>query len=210
MLSKVINHLELLVAHFGSTGVFIASFIEEFFAPIPSGLVILSAGYGLMEGLPFTLYNIGYLYITVAVPVALGLTLGSLLWYGLAYKLGEPLLRKYGKYVGLSWDDVEKLQIKFSKTKSDEWVLFTLRAVPIIPSIIINVVAGVMRIPIVTYSIATFFGITVRASILGTVGWQLGKVYRKYADVLDISEKAIFILIALAVISYIVYKKKGK
>lgn len=211
MISGFISYLENLVLQFGPMGVFIASFIEEFIAPIPSSIVILSAGYGLMGSVAVTLAHIGYLYMSVALPVSLGLTLGSLIWYGAAYFFGEPFLRRFGKYIGLSWRDIERAHNKLTQSKKDEWVLFTLRCIPVVPSIAINVVAGLMKMSFWPYTIITILGVSIRAMILGFAGWQLGNVYREYGHVLDRFEDAVLyglIVGCIIFILYRIYKKK--
>jgi membrane protein DedA with SNARE-associated domain len=211
MISHIIFILEKLVLKFGSLGIFIGSFIEEFFAPIPSGIVILTAGYALMGHLPFTAANLLYLYVYAALPIAFGLTLGSLVWYLLAYIYGETFIKKFGKYVFVKWSDIEHARNKYEKRHKSEIGFFILRAVPALPSIVLNLLAGILRVRFFPYVITTFLGTSIRATIIAIVGWQAGEVYRTYADVIDRSEKAIFLVIIIAIIAYIVHmKRKGK
>jgi uncharacterized membrane protein YdjX (TVP38/TMEM64 family) len=74
-----------------------------------------------------------------------GVTIGSLLIYTLAYYLGKELIDRLGKYLGVSWENIEKAQSKFEESRSDEVVLFILRALPVVPSIAINVFCGFVR-----------------------------------------------------------------
>jgi membrane protein DedA with SNARE-associated domain len=210
MITHIITLLENLVLRFGSLGIFTASFIEEFFAPIPSGIVILSAGYGLMSGLPFTAANLLYLFLVAALPVAIGLTLGSLIWYLFAYAYGEPFIKRFGKYVFVKWADIERARHKYEKRHKSEIGLFILRAVPALPSIIINLTAGLLRVRLVPYVITTFLGTLVRATIISLVGWQVGVVYKEYGHVIDKFEKGILIAVILGLIGYIIYMKRKK
>jgi membrane protein DedA with SNARE-associated domain len=171
---------------------------------------MLSAGYAFMGQLPITLGNLGYLYIQVAVPVAAGLTIGSLIWYIFAYQYGESAIKRFGKYVFVSWEEIAKVKAKYESRHKSEVGLFILRAVPLLPSIIINLVAGLLQVKFIPYLISTFFGTTVRVSIIAFVGWQVGELYRTYAEVIDKSEKATLVVIALSIIVYIFYKKRKK
>jgi membrane protein DedA with SNARE-associated domain len=164
-----------------------------------------------MGHLPFTAANLLYLYVYAALPIAFGLTLGSLVWYLLSYIYGEPFIRKFGKYVFVKWSDIEHARHRFEKRHKSEIGLFVIRAIPLVPSIVINLVAGLMKVRLLPYVITTFLGTTIRATIIAIIGWQAGAVYRTYADVIDRSEKAIFLVIIIAVVAYIVHmKRKGK
>jgi membrane protein DedA with SNARE-associated domain len=207
MIQNLLNYLETLVISFGSVGIFWASFIEEFFAPIPSSIVMLSSGYAFMDGLVFNLSNLFYLYITVSIPVAMGIVAGSLIWYGLSYHYGEILVKRFGKYIGVSWSEIEKYQKKLEHTHVDEWALFSMRAIPILPSIVITIISGLMKVKLWTYITMTFLGTSIRATIIASVGWQLGKVYKKYAHFVDQFEKIGLILVIIIFITYVIKKK---
>src|SRR5438477_612068 len=81
----------------------------------------------------------------VVIPAAAGITLGSLMVYGIAYWAGKPALDKWGKWLGLGWKDVEAIQKKFSEKSFDEWGLFILRCIPILPSVAISAFSGLIR-----------------------------------------------------------------
>ena len=210
MISHIIELLQGLVLKFGSLGIFTASFIEEFFAPIPSGIVILSAGYGLMDGLPFTFSNVLHLFVSASLPVACGLTLGSLIWYLLTFAYGEPFIKRFGKFVFVKWSDIERARHKYEKRHKSEIGLFILRAVPALPSIVINLTAGLLRVKFVPYVITTFLGTLIRATLIALVGWQVGEFYQEYATAIDRFEDGILITIVVLIITYIFYRRKKK
>lgn len=194
---------------YGSLGVFLGSLIEEILAPIPSTLVILGSSFFIMQGVPFSPGSAFSLILYVSIPAALGLTLGSLFLYAIGYFIGKPFITRWGKYMGFSWDDVEKTQQKFAESKNDDIALFSLRAIPVVPSIAISTFCGIIRYKIKNYIFITFLGSIVRASILGFLGWQFGRFYESIADKIAIYEDMVIIGFIIAIVAYIIYKKFG-
>src|SRR3989344_5541475 len=138
MISNLVTFSENLFVTYGAWGVFFASIIEEVVAPIPSSLVMMGAGFSFLDGVPITVLSLGSLVVMVILPAALGVTVGSLFIYTIAYFAGKPFLKKYGKYVGVSWQSVEETESRFASRHADFLTLFVLRAVPIVPSVVIS------------------------------------------------------------------------
>lgn len=168
------------IAHYGALGAFLAAFTEEVIVPIPSAIVMLSAGFFILGAQEVSRTTLLLLFTQVAIPIALGLTLGSLLTYGLAYRFGKPAIERWGRYFAVSWSDVEKLEKHFNHGWADEAVFFGLRLVPIIPSVMINIFSGLTRLPIVKYLALTFLGIIARAYVVSFLGWQIGGAFYHY------------------------------
>jgi membrane protein DedA with SNARE-associated domain len=209
MLNELMTYLQNFFMDYGSLGVFLGSFIEEVIAPIPSTLIILGSSFFMMQGAPISIGSIVSLILYVSIPAALGLTLGSLFLYAIGYYIGKPFITRWGKYMGFSWEDVEKTQQKFAESKNDDIALFSLRAIPIVPSIAISTFCGIIRYKIKNYILITFLGSIVRASILGFIGWQFGRFYLDIADQLAIYEDIFIIGFIIGLGGYILYKKYG-
>lgn len=203
MIDQFVRVAERLIEGSGIAGVFLAAIIEEIIAPIPSGLVMMSAGYSFLSGEPLTIINLGILFLTVALPLSLGLTIGSTIVYGLTYKYGEVVIKKFGKYLFISYEDVEKVKKKFSKNYKDEFMLFLLRLLPVIPSVALNTLAGILKIKPTHYLLATFTGSLVRSFAIGFLGWQAGNLYKEYALQIDHYENYAFGVVLAIIIIYI-------
>ena len=187
-----------------------ASIIEEIIAPIPSTMVIMGTSFIVLKGTMITPGAFFSLFINVVLPAALGVTIGSLFVYAIAYFAGKPFLERWGKYLGISWEDIEKAENKFEKSNSDTIVLFGVRAIPIIPSVAISAFCGFIRFNVKEYIIITFLGTLVRASILGFIGWQFGSLYQTAANEISYIEEISLSIIIIIAIVYIIYKKKSK
>lgn len=195
---------------YGPLGVFLGSIIEEIIAPIPSTLVIMGTSFIILQGAAISPETIFSLFINVVLPASVGVTIGSLLIYTLAYYLGKELIDRLGKYLGVSWENIEKAQSKFEESRSDEVVLFILRALPVVPSIAINVFCGFVRYDLKKFVVITFLGTLVRAFILGFLGWQFGSLYQTISTEISYLEEISVVVIVSSIIIYFLYEKYKK
>lgn len=137
--------------------VFLGSFLEEVIAPIPSPFVMTTAGViAQQQGLSWMLIFL------LAVLGAVGKTLASWFVYLAADKGEDLVVKRYGKYLGVSHAQVEKIGRLFDKGWLDEVILIVLRATPIIPSVLVSVVSGVIKLRMRTYLLGTFLGTLIR------------------------------------------------
>ncbi len=209
MLNELMLQLQNFFMDYGSLGVFLGSLIEEIIAPIPSTLIILGSSFFMMHGSPITIESMVSLILYVAIPAAAGMTLGSLFLYAIGYYIGKPFICRWGKYMGFSWENVEETRTKFAESKNDDIALFSLRAIPVVPSVAISMFCGIIRYDLKNYVIITFLGSIMRAAILGFLGWQFGRFYLQIADQLAIYEDIIILGFIILVAGFILYKKFG-
>jgi membrane protein DedA with SNARE-associated domain len=200
--------VQSILVSYGFWGVFAAFFIAQIIFPIPTALLSLASGFFLLGGVPFEPYIPFFktLVLSIGLPAALGETVGSLFMFFLAFFVGKPIIERWGKFFSLSWRTVEKIQSKFEKSHFDEWALFTLRALPIVPTFPVTFVCGLIRFNLKSYVIFNFLGIFVKVLILASIGWQAGLLYEKYASVISGLEWLGLALIVI--ILYIFIKKK--
>ena len=206
MLAASIHVVERLFQLYGAWGIFLASVLEEIFVPIPSTLVMMGGGFSLLSGAPLSMAGVIKLFHIIVVPAAAGVTLGSLVVYFLAYTLGKPFLERYGAFFGLSWRLIERVQSRFGQGYADELVLFLSRAIPAMPSVAITAFCGLTRVPVKRYIALTFLGMTIRATILGWLGWQLGGLYHVWARAIDRVESYVLIGIVIGLLVYILIR----
>jgi len=209
MIEYLVNFLQTNILPMGAIGVFLASVIEEVIAPIPSSLVMTMSGFLFVTG-PISWQAILALIFKVALPAALGVTLGSYVVYFVARFGGKFVIEKWGKYVGLYWTDVEKLKSKLSGTKKDELFIGAIRVIPFAPSVAISAFCGIIEMNVIKYFFISFIGVFFRGIILGILGWQVGNVYEKYAKTIGSLENVVLVSTILALAIFIVLKYKSK
>lgn len=192
--------MALLQTH-GAAAVFIGVIIESVIVPIPSPLIIMGAGALLIEpGLawPAALQAI---LLKVVVPGAVASTLGAYFAYGIAYLGGKPLIDRCALLLGFNWQDVLKMDKRLSGKVGV--MIFTLRALPVVPLSLISATAGVLRLPLKTFSVWTFAGSVPRCLILGYLGYLTRDAYEGLATRLNVAESALSIMLVLGAFALI-------
>ncbi len=213
-MESFITQIAPFVREYGVFGVFLLSFIEEIITPVPSSIVLMAAGFLLLPALGSIKTALLDGVLWVVLPAALGLTLGAILVYSLAYVGGEPLIEKWGKRFGLSWSKVERWRNRITRGTGDELLVFFLRAFPVVPNSLVSVACGMVRYPARSFIILTFLGSLVRALIMGFVGWSVGEAYLSYAVRFSVWGRYALIggaaIIALAIVAGIFVKRWRK
>lgn len=207
---SIINWISEIVHKYGLWGVFWGSIIEEIVAPVPSPLVQMSAGAFLLSKYNSVSSDLLVNMSIIALVGSVGATLGSYVMYGIGYFGGRPLVEKTSRFTGVKWSTIEKFQKKMKNSSNDELTIAILRSVPVIPSVIIAISCGILRINPLSYTISFFSGGIIRNLVFLIVGWQMGSAYYKGATVFeDISSliTRIIALILLLVLICLYYKR---
>lgn len=210
MLDSLLSFAQALFVSVGPWGVLALGFLQEVIPPIPSTLVTVSAGFFFLEGTALSWAAFLKLFLYVGLPIAVGLSFGSLIIYGIVYWGGKPIVVKYGKYMGVSWNEIEKMQLYMEGHTWDDVLLFAARAFPLMPSIAINVFCGLVRWRPVPFFLHTFFGTIIRSMWSGFIGWQFGNFYLGYSTVVEGTQNIILVACALALVVFLYYHKKKK
>lgn len=196
MINQIVFWLTFLVEQLGYIGVSLSMFIESFFVPIPSELIMPFAGFLASQG--------KMSLILVILLGGISSYLGTLPFYFIGYFgnkiVIDKLLKKYGKYFFISEDDVDR-SFDFFKQYGNLFVLFG-RVVPIIRSVI-SLPAGVARMNFMQFSIYTLIGSTVWSAILAILGYTLGSNWSVIGSYVAQYEKIILIIIGALVVGFI-------
>lgn len=135
------------VLDWGYLGVFLMMVFESTAVPIPAEVVIPPAAYWAAQGR----FNIWL----IVVAATIGSWVGSALSYWIAYKLGRPLVARWGKYVLLKPAKVEKADLWFEAYGAGG--IFVARLLPGIRHLI-SIPAGLFRMNFKSFSAMTVLG----------------------------------------------------
>jgi membrane protein DedA with SNARE-associated domain len=196
MLESFIHWLLDRFRDLGYPGIVILMAIESSFLPLPSELVMPPAGYLAAKGeLSFVL--------AIACGV-LGSITGALANYGLAHWLGRAVVRRIGKYVGISEKSLERSERYFAE--HGEISTFMGRMLPVVRHLI-SIPAGVANMNLAKFITFTGLGALVWCTVLTWIGWFIGRKEDVIISVLDqqaqtYAGRAVLILLpALALIA---------
>jgi membrane protein DedA with SNARE-associated domain len=198
MITTLVDWLVGAIDSLGYIGVLLAIFLESFIAPIPSQLILPFSGFVASQG---------SLNIVLVILVAgLGAYLGTLPFYFVGL-WGEEFiakfLEKYGKYLFISKDELDKGYRAFEKYGGG--IVFFGRFIPIIRSVI-SFPAGAAKMNFWVFSIFTYAGSLIFAAVLCLAGYFLGENWPTVATYVEEYER---VAIALLVILFLLYIWKG-
>lgn len=215
IIATLVHFVQTTLVPLGPLGVFFGSIISEVVGPFPSVAMIIGASFSFAEHLKFSFWLVVKIFFIVALPEALGATIGSFVMYTVAYYGGKPTIEKLGKYVRIQWSAIEKFRDRMQSNSRDEWFLFFVRAVPLFPNIITNLTCGLVRVSLWRYTVVTFLGMIVRGFIYGLAGWSLGRTYKSYSRFFVRYERGILIVAIFLAFVFLVWflvrrRKKAK
>lgn len=188
--------------------VFIGSFLEEVISPIPSALIMGTAGsLALMQGEP-----IWYL-LFLAIVGNLGKTFGAWCYYFLGDKLEDVFIPKATKWFGIRHQDLESIGKRFvGHHWKDGGVLFLLRLLPPFPTTPVSIVAGIIKMDLRVFLIATYAGNFFKDLLYLYIGYAgIAKLHTLWRQVESV--KVIFdiaIVAGFAILLFILYTERGR
>ena len=164
MLASFFHWLADTILALGYPGIIVLMAIESSVLPLPSELVMPPAGYlaakGQMNG------------VLAVAAGTLGSILGALVNYALALFVGEPLLRRYGKYVLVSNRSLDRTEAFFRR--HGEISTLIGRLLPVVRHLI-SIPAGVSRMSLSHFIFFTALGAGLWCGILTYLGWIIGR-----------------------------------
>jgi len=195
----IIAFLQNLYHAMNWAGVVVIMVLESCNIPIPSEVTMPLAGWLLVQ-------SGGGSWLQAVIEGglfgALGCTIGSMLSYALGYYGGRPLVERYGKYIMVNLDDLERADKWFARW--GDWTAFLSRLLPIVRTFI-SFPAGVTRVHFWRFSGLSFAGSLIWCALLALGGWYFGSQWETLRAIMrpfDFPIAAI-ILVGLA---YYVYR----
>lgn len=168
-----------------SVALFVLVYIAAVALSIP-GATVLTLAAGFLFGF------IGVIYVNI------GATAGACLAFLAArYLLGDWIQKRYG----------EKLA-SFNQEIADNGYnyLLTLRFIPLFPFFLINLFAGLTRVPLATFACTTMVGILPGSFVYIYMGRQLG-IIDKPGDIFSWQLILAFVLLGLLALSPVIAKR---
>jgi membrane protein DedA with SNARE-associated domain len=163
------------MATFGYWGIGLLMFLENLFPPIPSELIMPLAGFTVGQGkMDFTL---------AVIAGVVGTMLGAIPWYYIGKVLGEQrlakIMDKYGKWIGISGEEIQRSARWFNRHGSKAVLLG--RLVPGIRTLI-SIPAGFAAMPVVPFALYSTIGTTLWVLLLTYAGYALGANYKQVEE----------------------------
>lgn len=176
----------------GYWGIFALMVLENVFPPIPSELIMgvggIAVARGSMEFWP--LLAVG----------TVGSTIGNYVWFLVGDRLGyrrlRPFVARWGRWLTMDWEDVEKATRFFRR--HGQWVIFAMRFSPFLRTMI-SLPAGLAHMKHWRFLLFTFAG----AAVWNTLLIQGGRLAARFAVVEQWLGYAVLGLTAFIIAAYL-------
>jgi membrane protein DedA with SNARE-associated domain len=184
----------------GYIGVALWVAIESVIVPIPSELVLPFAGFlaAFAENIePLT--GAPWSVPLIVAFGTLGAVVGALIAYAIGFWGGRPLLDRYGRYLLIDPEDLDKAEAWFARYGAA--AAFFGRLVPVIRSLV-SFAAGVARMPLLPFVVFTALGSLPFTIALVVGGYTLGENWETIGGILKQFE---YLAIAAVIIGVLIF-----
>ncbi|ASM36491.1 DedA family protein [Campylobacter sputorum] len=198
-MQDIINFIVQTVGAWGYAGIFFMMFLESSFFPFPSEVVMIPAGYLAQKG------EMSF-FIAFFMGVA-GSLAGAIFNYYLCYFFGRNLIIKYGKYIGINEEKMQKFEAFFNK--HGEVSTFTCRLIPGIRQYI-SLPAGLAKMNMFRFCLYTTLGAAIWVFILMVLGYYVGENEELIKEYLHIITIVLLVAVAIIIgIYFYIIKRKN-
>ena len=194
---QLVEFLTNLMQSIGWLGVVVIMALESANIPIPSEVTMPLSGWMLVQakgGSAMHAFLLGGFW------GAVGCTIGSVISFALGAWGGRPLVERYGKYILVSREDLEKADRWFARW--GDWAAFISRLLPIVRTFI-SFPAGVVRMNFPRFTIYSFIGSFIWCGLLALGGYYFGEHWEELRAIMRPFDIPIAIVIVAAGVYYV-------
>jgi membrane protein DedA with SNARE-associated domain len=184
VLASVTSSVTTFIGDHGLYAVFVLMVVDAVF-PTASELVMLYGGAvaaGAFSGQHVVLFGHEinshfWAFVAISLAGVLGNTVGSLLGWGIGAYAGRPLLEERGRWFHLDRAKLDRADRWFDRF--GDAAVFVGRITPVVRSFI-SIPAGIVRMPLVRFTVLTFLGCVPWCFGIAAAGWALGSSYERF------------------------------
>ena len=202
---QLVEFLTNLLQTINWFGVVVIMALESANIPIPSEVTMPLSGWMLVQARGLSAWHallLGGLWGGV------GCTIGAIASYWLGAWGGRPLVERYGKYILIHEEDLEKADRWFARW--GDWASFISRLLPIVRTFI-SFPAGVARMHFVRFTIYSLVGSFIWCGLLALGGYYFGEHWEELRALMRPFDIPIAVVIVGAFAYYVYHHiRKGK
>jgi len=182
-----------LISQIGLIGAALLIAIEVIVLPIPSEMVLLLTGFNASLG--------EFSFMGAIAATTCGSLLGGLVLYlfgfGFSKERVESIISKWGKYVGITNEDLDKTFDWFERYGT--YLVFFGRLFPIIRSLV-SIPAGLVRMSIFKFALLTTAGSAIWNTIWISLGALLSEQWEKANIWTTVIDYAVYLVLGTAIV----------
>lgn len=201
-MNNILDIILNFVNDLGYVGLFFAMVLNGSLLPIPSEVFIIPAGYLASKG--------GFNLLLVIFSGTFGSLCGSIINYFIGYKIGRPFFFKYGKFLKIKEDALNRGEKWFRKYGI--YAVFFTRFAPTIRQYI-TIIPGILKMNLINFMLFSLLGDIFVVSFLTFLGYFFGEyrnVIKPYLNEIYITFISLFIISTIIYMYYIYYSKRKK
>lgn len=188
-----------IMEQLGYWGIALLMFLDNIFPPIPSEIIMPSAGYSASQG--------QLLLVGVIIAGCIGSLFAAAILYWIGYKFNHDsifrFVDRYGKYLFIKSPDVKKSLDWFEQY--GHRIVFFGRMIPAVRSLI-SIPAGMSHMPFWKFMFFSSLGTIIWTTFLACVGFYFGENQALMQNIF--SQVSYFIIIiVIAIIIWILYRR---
>src|SRR5690348_12839775 len=187
--------MESFLTEWGYAALILFGFLEAACIPISSEITFGFAGVLAYQG-----------HLNLALVIIIG-TLAELAGSYASYYVGRiggrPLVHRLGRYVLVTESDVSRAE-RFLEGRG-AWAIPVGRMLPFVRAFI-SIVAGLVRVPAGKFGVLSLIGTVAYATILATIGYELGSAWESVNKGLTYVGYVLFVLIVIAIVGFVLYR----
>ncbi|MDQ0189789.1 DedA family protein [Alicyclobacillus cycloheptanicus] len=168
-----VHHVQQLLHHYGYAGVFFVLLAENIGIPFPAETTLTISGIEWTHGV--------FRLLPLLLAAALGNIVGSTIAYGIGRFLGRPVIVRFGKYVGINDERLDKANALFTRYESPV-ILFGKFIAGV--RVVIPYLAGINKVSFGVFSLYNAVSALVWAAVFIIVGKYIGIEWARYHAVL--------------------------
>lgn len=192
-----------IMEQLGYFGIALLMFLDNIFPPLPSEIIMPSAGFTASKG---------ELLLTGVIIAG---SIGSLIAAAVLYWLGRKIPRshlfrwvdRYGKYLFIKSTDVEKSLNWFEQ--HGHRIVFFGRMIPAVRSLI-SIPAGMSKMPFWKFMLYSGLGTIIWTTFLALVGYFFGNNSEMMHKIFSQVSSLIILMVIVVCLCYFFYKRKSK
>jgi len=192
-----------IMEQLGYFGIALLMFLDNIFPPIPSEIIMPSAGYSASQG--------ELLLVGVIIAGCIGSLIAAAILYWIGYKFNHDsifrFVDRYGKYLFIKSPDVKKSLDWFEHY--GHRIVFFGRMIPAVRSLI-SIPAGMSHMPFWKFMFFSSLGTIIWTTFLACVGFYFGENQALMQNIFS-QVSHFIIIVVIAIIIWILYRRhQGK
>ena len=187
----------------GYLGIALLMFLDNVIPPIPSEIIMPSAGYAASQG--------ELVLVGVIIAGCIGSLTAAALLYWIGYQFNHDAIfrftDRYGKYLFIKSEDIQKSLLWFEKY--GHRIVFFGRMVPAVRSLI-SIPAGMSRMPFWKFMFYSALGTIIWTTFLACVGFYFGENQALMHEIFSRVGYVIIMIVVLMLLWHCYRKLKNK